>query len=162
MNIHKHTCAYSNTLIHSVSRNKQVPPNSPLGACARALPVLYPWEYWMEISHGSLCSFLLANTRIKGSDPQLTSGVFMLAFLALYTVLFFITNLIDLHSPQGAAADSSLPIIQTHLCYFDLVVASLSSGLCTHVPSRKTLVQDALGHTSQLVLPKSFCITVIF
>lgn len=43
----------------------------------------------------------------------------MLAFLALYSVLLFIPNLVNLHSPQGAAADSSLPIRQTHLCYFD-------------------------------------------
>lgn len=46
-------------------------------------------------------------------------GCLILAFLALYRVLFFIINLINLHSPQGAAANSSPPIRQTHLCYFD-------------------------------------------
>lgn len=75
----------------------------------------------------------------------------MLAFLGLYSILFFTPNLITLHSPQGAAQDSYLPIRKIHLCYFDFDCTVSSSGLCAYVSSRKTLAQDELGNTSQLV-----------
>lgn len=63
----------------------------------------------------------------------------MLALLALYSVLFFISNLINLHSPQGAAADSSLLTRQTHLCYFDFGCSiSLQWFVCICVMQKNT------------------------
>lgn len=54
----------------------------------------------------------------------------MLAFLTLYSILFFIPNLITLQSLQGAAQDSYLPIRQIHLCYFDFNCSAFSIGVC--------------------------------
>lgn len=82
------------------------------------------------------------------SYPQVS---LMLAFLGLYSILFFIPNLITLHCLQGAAQDSYLPIRQIHLRYFDFDCGVSSSGLCAYVSSRKILAQDELQNTSQSV-----------
>lgn len=63
----------------------------------------------------------------------------MLAFLTLYSILFFIPNLITLHSLQGAAQDSYLPIRQIHLYYFDFDCSVSSIGVCACVSSRQIL-----------------------
>lgn len=60
------------------------------------------------------------------SYPQVS---LMLAFLGLYSILFFIPNLITLHCLQGAAQDSYLPIREIHLRYFDFDCGVSSSGL---------------------------------
>jgi len=75
----------------------------------------------------------------------------MLAFLGLYSILLLTPKLITWYSLQKAARDSCLLRRQIHLRYFGFDCNVSSSGLCACVSSRKILVQDELGNTSQLV-----------
>lgn len=149
MNMHKHTHAYTNTLTHCMSKNKQEPWNSTLEALHQSLSVCYIHIYigckYPTAYFAHSCWQTQGLSEMIHNYPRVS---LMLAFLGLYSILFFIPNLITLHSLQGAAQDSYLPIRQIHLRYFDFDCSVSSSGLCAYVSSRKILAQDELGNTS--------------
>lgn len=63
----------------------------------------------------------------------------MLAFLPLYSILFFIPNLIALHSLQGAAQESSANK-RNHLALFWFLSVVSSPVVCVHVCHHSTTV----------------------
>lgn len=133
-----------------MSKNKQEPWNSILEALCQSPSVCYIHIYigckYPTANFAHSCLQTQGLSEMIHNYPQVS---LMLAFLGLYSILFFIPNLITLHSLQGAAQDSYLPVRQIHLRYFDC--STSFSGLCAYVSSRKILAQDELGNTSQLV-----------
>lgn len=113
ISIHVPTPTHWSTLHQGRSR---CPERAPWMPCARALPcaVFIDCKYSMACFTHS-CWQTQGLSAVIHNEPRAS---LVLAFL-LCSVLFFIPNLINLHSPWGAAADSSLPIRQTHLCCFD-------------------------------------------
>lgn len=151
MNIHKHTRAYTNTLTRCTSKNKQEPWNSTSEAPCQSPPVCYTHIY-IGCKYPTAC-FAHSCWQIQGLSEMIHNYPrvsLVLAFLGLYSILFYTPNLITLHSLWGAVWDSYMPIRQIHLCYFDFYCSVSSSGLCAYVSPRKILAQDELGNTSQL------------
>lgn len=94
MNILKCTHAYYTIrLTHCMSKNKWK-PWKPFGSTVpEPFHVLYPHMLLIVSVPQFTLLILTANTAFKWNDPQLPSGVSYFAFLGLFSILFFISNL---------------------------------------------------------------------